>query len=781
MQGNYTIDASAPNSSSNFKSWRDCSLNLSINGVSGDVLVEVLSNTIESAQVTFGPITGSSSSNQIKIKGNGYKVSANVADASILLYGTDYLTIDSATIENTSNKISATGLRFYNGADHNTISNCAIILSGLVVTNYSQGAYISFSSDATNPIWTSTSNLGSFNLIIGNTLTTNNLNSPGPAFGITLNGSSSSYTTTPQNNTVVGNKILNFSYMGIYMNNVNGNQIVSNEISRTAADSNNCNPTLYGIFINQGKSGNRSIRVDSNYMHEWPNDSTFSGNGALIIYGIYSRFVLGNDSLPFSVQGNIIANIKAVSTLYLNYHNGAQFINLIGNVAYNANLPIGSSAGTIFHGFSLYNSVGSYRINKNTIQYCNGGHTWYGIKNEYPLQCSGVQEINDNYIHHNRNTYYSRHGIYSYYANLSDTMHQIEIKRNRITNNQTDNYYTNLIFTSYYGAYEITDNLLAYNKSDNYYLYAINANYYGYYNIARNNIHHNTANNNIGYFYGLYNYFNHSSNINSNLMYKNIGYYGTYGMYNMSNNSNPKNTVIRQNTIIIDGKDSKYNNHYAYPIYTLNQYSPVTSIIGNIFDVQNSPFAYFYYQTYNTLDVGYNSYNLDSNTSVQFNIGNNGNKDNLDSWCMSNIGVNEFNASKFGGHFFDTSNYASTWFFNQNNTPSIASNLLDVYGNARNSSLSDRGAVEYSGATSIKTEKVVIASKLYPNPNKGQSVNLDNVSYNKSFKLYDINGKQIQSGNLNEGMNEINLQGLSQGAYFIILDQETQALKLIVQ
>ena len=95
--------------------------------------------------------------------------------------------------------------------------------------------------------------------------------------------------------------------------------------------------------------------------------------------------------------------------------------------------------------------------------------------------------------------------------------------------------------------------------------------------------------------------------------------------------------------------------------------------------------------------------------------------------------------------------------------------------------MSDRGAVEYSGATNIKTQKVVNASKLYPNPNKGQSVNLDNVSQNKSFVLYDLNGKQIQSGRLIEGMNEIILQGLSQGAYFIVLDQESQALKLIIQ
>ena len=312
-------------------------------------------------------------------------------------------------------------------------------------------------------------------------------------------------------------------------------------------------------------------------------------------------------------------------------------------------------------------------------------------------------------------------------------------------------------------------------------MYGIYANSYGNYTIARNYMHHNTANNNVGYFYGIYNYMNYTSNVFSNLMVKNIGYYGTYGMYHMSNNSSPKSTVFQQNTIIIDGKDSKYNNHYAYPVYSLNQYNPKTSIVGNIYDVQNSAYAYFYYQTYGSLDVGYNSYHLDSNTKFQINTISGGSKTNLDSWCMSTIGTAEFNAKNIGGHFFDTSNYASTWIFNQNNTPSIASNLLDVYGNVRNGSLSDRGAVEYSGTTSIKTQKVVHASKLYPNPNKGQSVNLDNVSQNKYFALYDLNGKQIQRGILIEGMNEINLQGLSQGAYYIVLDQENQALKLIVQ
>lgn len=782
MQGNYTIDSTAASSASNFKSWRDFSLSLNTNGISGNVLVQVLSNTLETAQVTFGPITGSSSSNQIKIKGNGYRVSGNIADASILLYGTDYLTIDSAVIENMSNNSNAMGLRFFNGADHNTISNCVILLSGLTTTSASSGAYISFSSVIANPLASSSSNLGSYNLIIGNTLTTNNTKSPGPAYGITLNGSSSSYTTTPQNNTVKGNKILNFAYIGIGMNNANGNQILMNEITRTAADSTNCNAILYGVYVNRGVSGNRSIRIDSNYLHEWPKDSSYSGSGPNTIYGIYSNYVIGKDTLRFTVTGNIIANIKADKTLYLNYHFSPSYIDVIGNIVHKASMPIiSSSSGVTFHGFSLYNSTGSYRINNNTIQYCNGGSTWYGIKSEYPLLCDGVQEINENYIHHNSKTFYYRYGIYSYYASLSDTMHQIEINRNRISNNQTDYYYTFLIYTSYYGAYEINDNILAYNKSDYYYLYSIYANYYGYYNIARNYIHHNAAINNVGYFYGIYNYYNYASNILSNLMVKNAGYYGTYGLYTMSSTSNPKNNIVQQNTIIINGDDSKYSNHYAYPIYSLNQYSPKTSIIGNIFDVQNSAYAYFYYQTYGGLDIGYNSYHLDSNSKAIFNTISGGNKTNLDSWCMSNIGTAEFNAKNVGGHYFDTSNYASTWFFNQDNTPSIASNLLDVYGNARNSSLSDRGAVEYSGATSIKTEKVVNASKLYPNPNKGQSVNLDNVSKNKYFVLYDLNGKQIQSGNLNEGMNEINLQGLSQGAYFIILDQETQALKLIVQ
>ena len=779
LQGNYTIDSSAASSGTNFKSWKDFSLSLNANGVSGNVLVQVLSSTQETAQVTFGPIAGSSSSNQIKIKGNGFRVSNNIADAGILLYGTDYLTIDSAIIENNSSNSNAMGIRFFNGADHNTISNCIILLSGLSTISTSSGAYISFSSIIANPAAVSTSNLGSYNLIKGNTLTTSNTNSPGPAYGITLNGSSSSYTTTPQNNSIIGNRILNFAHMGISMSYINGNQILFNEISRTDADSNNCNSTLYGIYVTQGNSGNRGIRIDSNYLHEWPKDSTYSGSGPTSIYGIYTSYISGTNNLKFSVKGNLISNIKATKTLYLNYHFSPKFIDLIGNTAHKASLPNGS--GTTFHGFSLYNASGSYRINKNTIQYCNGGYTWYGIKNEYPLLCSGVQEINDNFIHNNTQTYFYRYGIYSYYANLSDTMHQIEIKRNRISHNQTDYYFTFLIYTAYYGAYEITDNILAYNKSDYYYLYGIYANYYGDYTIARNNLHHNTANNNIGYFYGIYNYYNYSSKTYSNLMFKNIGYYGTYGIYNMSNTSNPKNSIVQQNTIIIDGKESKYNNHYAYPIYSLNQYSPKTSIIGNIYDVQNSAYAYFYYQTYGSIDLGYNSYNVDSNTRVQFNTTTNGVTTNLDSWCMSNIGVNEFNACKAGGHYFDTSNYASTWFFNQDNTPSIADNLLDVYGNARNSSNSDRGAVEYTGVTSIKTQAVLKSSKLYPNPNKGLSVNLENVSQNKSFVLYDLNGKQIQSGILVEGMNEIDLKNLSKGAYFIVLDKETQALKLIVQ
>jgi hypothetical protein len=780
MQGNYTIDSTAASSASNFKSWRDFSLSLNTNGISGNVLVQVLSNTLETAQVTFGPITGSSSSSQIKIKGNGYRVSANVADASILLYGTDYLTIDSATIENTSNNPNAMGLRFFNAADHNTISNCTILLTGLTLRTVNNGAYISFSSVIDKPAVASSSNLGSYNLIVGNTLSTKN-NSPGPAYGISINGSYSSYTTTPQNNTVIGNRILNFAYMGIYMSYVNGNQIISNNISRTATDTSYCSNTLFGIYLLHGVSGNRSIRIDSNYLHEFPIDTNKTGVIPATIYGIYSYSIFGNDSLHFSVSGNLVSKLKASSTLNIHYHDGAQYIDLIGNTVYKATLPIGSGNGRTFNGINLIYAKGSYRINKNTIQYCDGGYTWYGIKNETPLFCSGVQEINDNYIHHNIKNYYYRYGIYSAYANYSDSAHPVEIKRNRITHNQTDNYYTYLIYTSYYGTYQINDNLLAYNKSDYYYLFGIYTNYYGYYTIARNKIHHNTAINNVGFFCGIYNIDNYETKIFSNLMYGNVGYYGTYGISNTCNSSNPTNMLVQQNTIIIDGNDSKNTMHNAYPISVSTLNSSKTFFIGNIYDVRNSANAYFNYVNTGTLFSGHNSYCIDNNTKVLFKTNYNSPKTDLDSWCMSNIGVNEFNASKVGGHYFDTSNYASTWIFNQDNTPSRKDNLLDVYGIARNSSYSDRGAVEYTGATSIKTEAVLKSSKLYPNPNKGLSVNLDNISQNRSFVLYDLNGKQILNGILVEGMNEIDLKNLSQGAYFIVLDKETQALKLIVQ
>lgn len=67
---------------------------------------------------------------------------------------------------------------------------------------------------------------------------------------------------------------------------------------------------------------------------------------------------------------------------------------------------------------------------------------------------------------------------------------------------------------------------------------------------------------------------------------------------------------------------------------------------------------------------------------------------------------------------------------------------------------------------------------VYPNPNSTHNITIE-LKENASFSFKDSMGKNLQSGDLNKGLNSINLSDLNTGIYFITINNVTQ--KIIIQ
>jgi PKD repeat protein len=694
LSGSYTIDSMSATGGTNFKTWADFNSAIVTNGVSGAVTVDVMTDEV-SSQIDFPAITGASSTNTITINGNGKVLQGDLADAIILFSGVDYLTIDGLVIRNTMNSSSVKGIRIYNESDYNTIENCTIEFSALTSTSTSAGAYIAFSTSSSSSTTTSSTNHGSYNLIDNNLMRTTNSNSPGPAFGIAIQGSTSDYSSTAQNNTVSNNTIENFYSMGIRMRYSNGNQILDNDISRANSTSYNSSSSLYGIYSYYSYASSRATKIDGNVIHDLPYQGGSASNAPGNLYNFYLYYNYGNSTYRFSVSNNTIKDVRANGYMYLGYNYYNYYFDLIGNMADNADVVVSTSSSYYFRGWYNNYTYNSYKFNSNTIQNCNGGYYFYGIYNGYPQSPSGVSEMNDNLVQNNHNSYYYTYYIYAYQASSSSSAYPVEMRRNTVKNNSTDYYYMYCILSEYYSTCEITDNLIEGNFTTYYYyIYSVGARYYNYSQILRNTVRGNYNKGSYGYVYGVYDYYNYNSLVASNLIYDNKGYYGMYGIYayNFNNLSGSYHHYI-QNTIINDGSASSYSSLYQYPLYIYLYYDSDVKVIGNIVDLQYK-YGYPVY-TYNGAN-GFQGWEWDKNTYRISNMSsqtwyNGTSSGSFTAWVNAGLAGSE---ERFvNSHNFD-GNYASNKFVSQNNIDTRGDNTTDVYGNPRNPSKSDRGAVE---------------------------------------------------------------------------------------
>lgn len=664
-------------------------------GISASVTLDVVGSntTAEATALDLPVITNLDATRTLTINGNGNTLLSNISSAIIRFAGADYVTIKNLTIQNTN--ASGAGIWFSNQSDYNTVSNCKIYLSGITTANSSL-YYIAMSTSVTSPTSNGTAATGttgqpgSFNTFDGCTMYTQS-GSPGPYYAVTMNGNSSNYTSTAQNNTLSNCTIQNFNYMGVYMYYPNGNIVSKNDISRANATAGG-QTTLYGIYSYYPYCTGRSSEISGNNIHDLPfAGATLSTTNLSSIYGTYVYYAYGNNTYKFKMDGNTFKNIFYLTgSRYVNYVYYPQYIDITNNVIDNVD---GTSTSSISYDWYVYYPT-AYRCNGNT---CTNSETQYYLYNFY--------------------IYYGSVGAYTWN----------EFNDNTITNNTTVYY----LYAAYIYYYNGTNNIMA----------------------NRNFVVNNKVTGTTGYFY-FYLYYMYNYQVCNNVVADNqansIYYYLYTGLSGSYNAEIRNNTFQWDKSVFCPTPGSSYNYMYCYFYYHTVQFTGnIFSLKGKTGTVPYYRYLYMYlsYSTPSGLtEFDYNVYNLDNNFSYPYWYFNG---TNYTDWAgFSGAGVNGANDLGIDPKFIDAPNddFRAGAFAVQNNVPYKPINIKDGKRVDRNKVRHDRGGLETNTDLQAVSTSFSVPSQVCAGYTTGTTTftvkslyPYDNVSnFNVS---YSVNGK----------------------------------------
>ncbi len=670
-----------------YTSWAAFATALNNNGVNGSLIVNVTSDLSESNTVTFNQhsTNPSSSSRTITVNGNGFRLSSSATNAGILLNGMDYMKFDGLVLQKTGTGTAQFGFLLTGGADYNTVEKCTIEYTNLTTGSTAGGAYIAITGSTTSATTNGTTSYpGRFNVFHRNLLRTTNVNSPGPSYGIIIKGATSIFSSTPSDNSITNNVIENFNFQAIHTNYTNGDQIISNDVSRANSLLNNGATSVSVIYAYYTYGTSRATIIRSNYIHDLPFKGATSGYTSTF-NGINAWYNYGSSSLYFDMTKNRFENIVTNATSYFIYSWYIYFTNMSENVIENCR-SLGTSAHYGFYTYYAYNDL-----------------------------------IMNDMVYRNNFTKGSTYWSYHFFSD------KVTCKRNIYKNNVTADGSTGIT----YGLYiykrnstanndDISENVLDSNilGSTAYMTYLFYVNGFINKNKITNNQIFNANNSNYnGYLYGLMIPYFLNMQCNNNLIANNWGASGMFGIYGYSYVSGSLRAEMRQNTIYADVSKTRNTFNYNYGLYFLPYYHSDIAVDGNIVDMQNGYYVYPVYafnlngaQNFKSWD--YNTYWI-RNFSFQFWYCNNGNASDYAGWKGLSFAGNNENFLNPAWAEIGKTDYRSNAFETQNNVPRLEAiwpmgsgvNSEDVNSKARNKVRSDRGAVEnFMNITNLKTD-----------------------------------------------------------------------------
>ncbi|MFN8234959.1 MAG: T9SS type A sorting domain-containing protein [Bacteroidia bacterium] len=371
--GNYTINSALPTSGSNFQTFNDFKNALNC-GIAGAIVVNVVAGSGPyNEQVEFGEITGVSSVNTITINGNGnvltYGATVSTAPGTLVLNGTDYMTVNNLTVEGTGTTYALV-CHLWNNADNNTFSNCTFNAP----VNGTSTSMVPFSISGSATSGTASGNSGINNVITGCTMFSGYYNTA-------IVGNSSLPST---GNQVINCNILDQYNYATYFLYQNGLVFRGNTLSRPTRTNLS---TYYGIYLS---TGNTNALVERNKIR-----NTFATNptSTSIQYSIYCTIdaTLGNEN---KFSNNVISDINSNGTVYGFYMSGSDYWKAYHNTI---SLDDASSTATgTTYGFYCTGSL-AYDVRNNIVSISRGGTgTKYDVY--YSNPSAATSDYNDLYM-----------------------------------------------------------------------------------------------------------------------------------------------------------------------------------------------------------------------------------------------------------------------------------------------------------------------------------------------------------------------------------------------
>ena len=372
LSGLYTISSASATGGTNFQSFSALAAVINTAGISGPVTIDVVANTgpyVE--QVQFLAITGTSASNTITINGNGNTITfgggTTTNPHTILLSGTDYLTVNSLTIQAT-NSTNAMAVHLWNQSDNNSFNNCRIETP----INSTGAKVVPYSISGSINVVTTLGNCGNNNVLNGCTVV-------GGSRGVSIYGNS----TIPYN---TGNQIVNCNIYDFYQYGIYNyyNQYTVNRGNLFQRLNQTTFTTTYAIYMS---AGCYPATIEKNKMRRM-----FDGNNTSTsaFYGIR----IASSAISGSVNvysNNLISDITSNGTIYGIYDGGYTYNNIYNNSIVLDNTL--STGGTVY-GIISYASNSEIRNNLVSIN-----RTGTGTKS--CLYLSGSFVCNNNILFNN--------------------------------------------------------------------------------------------------------------------------------------------------------------------------------------------------------------------------------------------------------------------------------------------------------------------------------------------------------------------------------------------
>lgn len=339
----YTINKNAPASALNFTSFTSAADALSC-GISGPVVFNVVAGSGPyNEQMILDTIKGASATNTVTFNGNGntiaYSSDVSSERAVIKLRHSDYVIIDSLTVNGDGSGQYGVGIQLMDHADNNIIRRCNIIVS---TTDYSKGAAMVINGSGTDEGESYNASYCNNNLIERNNIV-------GGYSALTLFGKEE-YPAV--NNRILNNRISEFTQHGILTDGTLYTTIAGNTISR---------PTRSGSmsdFNGIKSSTHNGLLIENNRVINPFGGNTTAYGGFVGISVEQTRGSIWN-----IVRNNIIHATGGSGSTITGIYGG--FTNKTG--IYHNTIEIESTPDADVLGFSLDGNADSLAFNNNII------------------------------------------------------------------------------------------------------------------------------------------------------------------------------------------------------------------------------------------------------------------------------------------------------------------------------------------------------------------------------------------------------------------------------